>query len=81
MAALHPNAAPTPNAGDYLTSYINARAGRPAIAQWFRRESNGCGAGLGGINLAGGLEGRTLSSAAFRPCFWPLLATTRRTSS
>jgi len=71
MATLHPNA--TPNAGDYLTSYINARAGRPAAAQWFQRESNGCGTGLGGINLAGGLEGRTLSSAAFPPLF---LATT-----
>jgi hypothetical protein len=73
MAALHPDAAPTPNAGDYLTGYINARAGRPAAAQWFRRENDGRGTGLAGINLAAGLEHRTLSSAAFPPLF---LATT-----
>jgi len=69
MATLHPNATSTPNAGEYLTGYINAHAGRPAAAQWFRRENDGCGAGLGGINLAGGLEGRTLSSASFPPLF------------
>jgi hypothetical protein len=69
MAALHPQTAPTPNAGDYLTGYINARAGRPAAAQWFRRASDGNGAGLGGIHLPSGLEGRTLSSAVFPPLF------------
>ena len=73
MAALHPDAVPTPNAGDYLTGYINACAGKPAAAQWFRRAGDGRGAGLGGINLAGELEGRTLSSTAFPPLF---LATT-----
>jgi hypothetical protein len=73
MAALHPDAVPAPNAGEYLTGYINARAGRPAAAQWFRRARDGRGAGLAGIHLPAGLEGRTLSSAAFPPLF---LATT-----
>lgn len=73
MLALCPDSAPTPNAGDYLTDYINVRAGKPAAAQWFRRDSDGRGAGIGGINLPDGLAGRTLSSAAFPPLF---LATT-----
>jgi hypothetical protein len=73
MATLHPDTAPVPNAGDYLTGYVNARAGKPAAAQWFRRELDGRGAGLDGINLPAGLEGRTLTSAAFPPLF---LATT-----
>ena len=73
MAQLRPDAAPTPNAGDYLTGYINTRAGRPAAAQWFRRENDGRGAGMAGVNLPGELAGRTLSSAAFPPLF---LATT-----
>jgi hypothetical protein len=73
MVVLRSDSAPTPNAGDYLTDYINARAGRPAAAQWFRRESDGCGAGMVGINLPDGLLNRTLSPAAFPPLF---LATT-----
>jgi hypothetical protein len=71
MAALAPPAAA--NAGDYLTTYINALAGKPAAAQWFRRERDGRGLGLGGIQLPTGLEGRTLPAAAFPPLF---LATT-----
>jgi hypothetical protein len=73
MATLHPDTALVPNAGDYLTGYVNARAGKPAAAQWFRRELDGRGAGLDGINLPAGLEGRTLSCAAFPSLF---LATT-----
>jgi hypothetical protein len=69
MAAMQAGAAATTNAGDYLTGYINARAGRPAAAQWFRRESDGRGAGLGGINLPAGLEGRTIVSTDFPPLF------------
>jgi hypothetical protein len=69
LAALTPQSAPTANAGDYLTGYINARAGRPAAAQWFRRERDARGTGLGGIQLPAGLEGRTLSAAAFPPLF------------
>ncbi len=73
MIQLRPDAVPTPNAGDYLTEYINARAGRPAAAQWFRRASDRSGAGKIGINLPDGLEGRTLPPAAFPSLF---LATT-----
>jgi hypothetical protein len=73
MATLYPQATPTPNAGDYLTGYINARAGKPAVAQWFRRAHDGRGVGLAGIRLPADLEGRTLASAAFPPL---LLATT-----
>lgn len=73
MAELHPDAAPTQNAADFLTNYINALAGKPAMAQWFRREDNGLGTGLSGIQLHSELEGRTLSFAAFPPLF---LATT-----
>lgn len=73
MAALQPGAAPAPNAAEYLTGYISARAGKPAAAQWFRRAADGRGAGLAGIRLPAGLEGRTLPATAFPPLF---LATT-----
>jgi len=42
---------PAPNAGDYLTGYVNARAGATPAAQWFRRESDGTGIGLAGIGM------------------------------
>ena len=69
IAALHAGTTGTPNAGDYLTGYINARAGRPAAAQWFRRESDGRGVGLGGINLPAGLERRTAAAIDFPKLF------------
>lgn len=69
MAAVQAGNTPTATAADYLTGYINARAGQPAAAQWFRREADGRGVGLGGIHLPGGLESRTLSAAAFPPLF------------
>jgi len=73
MAALQPSATPAPNAGAYLTAYINARAGTPAAAQWFQRAADGRGTGLGGIRLPAEFEDRTLPAAAFPPLF---LATT-----
>jgi hypothetical protein len=53
------------NAGDYLTHYVNARAGRQPAAQWFRRAADGRGTGLGGVRLPAGLAGRELPAHAF----------------
>jgi len=53
------------NAGDYLTRYVNARAGLHPAAQWFRRTSEGYGTGLDGVRLAPGLTGRELAAPAF----------------
>ena len=61
--------APAPAASDYLTHYINGRAGRRPAAQWFRRPADGTGAGLHGIGLPRGLEGRTLGEMMF-PVFF-----------
>jgi hypothetical protein len=60
---------PSEAASDYLTRYINARAGDRPDAQWFRRASDGTGVGLRTIQLAGELVGRTLGSPAFPPLF------------
>jgi hypothetical protein len=65
MDALNAGADTALSAGDYLTRYVNARAGRRPAAQWFQRESDGAGAGLQGIGLPGSLEGRTLAAEAF----------------
>lgn len=54
-------------AADYLERYVNDRAGPRPAAQWFERGVRGTGVGLWGIGLPGGLEGRTLPSAAFPP--------------
>mgnify|MGYP005835343323 CR=1 FL=1 len=36
----------TGSAADYLTAYINGRAGSTPVVQWFRREADGSGQGL-----------------------------------
>ncbi len=56
---------PVANPGEYLTRYVNARAGTPATAQWFRREPGGGGLGLQGIGLAQTWVGRTLQASDF----------------
>ena len=56
-------------AGEYLTRYINERAGSPPQAQWFRRRSDGSGEGLCGINLGTELECRRLPDTAFPAYF------------
>ena len=56
-----------PAAADYLERYVNGRAGPRPAAQWFERGARGTGVGLRGIGLPGGLENRTLPSAAFPP--------------
>lgn len=70
MAVLQAADAPVSlSAGDYLTQYINARAGREPVAQWFRREPDAGGLGLQGIGLPPTLEGRRLLGPAFPPRF------------
>jgi hypothetical protein len=60
---------PSEAASDYLTRYVNARAGDRPAAQWFRRAADGAGVGLRAIQLAGELVGRTLAAPAFPPLF------------
>lgn len=55
------------NIADYLSRYVNRRAGDCPAAQWFRRDADGRGTGLGGIRLPPALEGRTLAAEAFPP--------------
>lgn len=55
--------------GDYLTGYVNARAGAAPAAQWFRREPDGTGTGLHGIGLPPALTGRSLPEQAFPPLY------------
>jgi hypothetical protein len=52
-------------AGDCLARQMNARAGATPGAQWFRRNPDGGGTGLGGVQMPGGLEGRALPDAGF----------------
>jgi hypothetical protein len=53
------------SAGEYLTQFINGRAGEHPAAQWFERKPDGSGIGMQGINLAARLENRTLPHTAF----------------
>ena len=48
-----------------LLNAIEAVAGTPYRAQWFRRDDHGAGHGLHGINLDNGLHARILESNAF----------------
>jgi len=53
------------SAGDYLTRYINARAGKSPMAQWFRRAEDGSGSGMHGVRLDPALQGRQLAAHVF----------------
>lgn len=53
----------------YLTRFINARAGEPAVAQWFVRTDDGVGLGLRVLRGAAALSGRLLEAGAFPPLF------------
>ncbi|MGB5259556.1 MAG: hypothetical protein WBO34_03425 [Gammaproteobacteria bacterium] len=56
----------TPGAvADYLARYINSRTTDTAAAQLFRRNDDGSGAGLWGINLPETLTGRVLPGSDF----------------
>lgn len=57
------------NAGEYLTRYINERAGAAPQAQWFRRRKDGGGEGMQGIRLQSHLHPRALGHRAFPPLF------------
>jgi hypothetical protein len=52
-------------AADYLTRYINRCAGPAPVAQWFRRQADGSGAGLGIIGADQALAGRNLPAQDF----------------
>jgi hypothetical protein len=60
------------SAGEQLEKLVNERAGRSPRAQWFRRDADGSGAGLGGINLADGAATRRLPGSAFAEFFLSL---------
>jgi len=53
------------SAGEYLTQFVNVRAGGNPAAQWFDRKPDGSGIGMPGINLSPVLENRTLPATAF----------------
>jgi hypothetical protein len=52
-------------AGEYLTRYVNSRAGELPAAQWFRRDTDGSGSGMRGIRLDPALDGRRLEADVF----------------
>lgn len=53
------------SAAEYLTRYINDRAGPELSAQWFKRNPDGSGTGLQGIGPNAGYQGQTLIAGAF----------------
>jgi hypothetical protein len=61
-------------AAERLMQLVNARAGRAPAAQWFRRNPDGSGSGLAGINLPVGLTTRRLPDSAFAGFFLDLPA-------
>jgi hypothetical protein len=62
---IDPGEGASPNAGDYLTDYVNSLAGATPGAQWFRRESDGTGIGLAGIGMPPRYVGRRLEADEF----------------
>lgn len=54
------------NAAERLTQLVNACAAQTPRAQWFRRDAEGSGTGLAGINLDADLPGRRLPAARLR---------------
>jgi len=64
----------TGTAAERLMQLVNARAGCAPAAQWFRREPDGSGSGLAGINLPAALAARRLPESAFADYFLDLPA-------
>ncbi len=60
----HPAARPAAHR-DHLERLVNGAARPLPVAQWFERSPDGSGAGLSGLRVTAGLEGRTLPGAAF----------------
>jgi len=54
-------------AAAYLTRYINRCAGPAPTAQWFRRQADGSGVGLGCIGADHTLSGRRMAAQGFPP--------------
>jgi hypothetical protein len=52
-------------AGEYLTRYVNTRAGETPSAQWFRRDDDGSGSAMLGVRIDPALDGRRLAANAF----------------
>lgn len=50
---------------DHLIDAVQRRAGRPARAQWFLRNQQGVGTGLGGLRIEDALQGRVLAAQDF----------------
>ncbi len=50
---------------EVLSRCVRAAAGSISRAQWFRREPDGRGSGLDGLNLSAGLKGRLLDISQF----------------
>ena len=65
---------------EYLTRYINGRAGAQPVAQWFHRQADGGGLGLRSIGTEA-LQGRSLPMDAFPPHSSPAPAMMPRTPS
>jgi len=61
---------------EVLSRCIRAAAGSMPQAQWFRREQDGSGSGLDGLNLTTGLKGRSLDASQFPELLireaWPI---------
>lgn len=57
------------NPGEYLTDYINQCSGERPAAQWFRRNMDGSGLGLAGINLAAHHSSRRIPATNFPDLF------------
>lgn len=56
-------------AADYLTDYVNQCAGEALAAQWFRRNIDGSGLGLAGIDLSDSYRGRRFPLEHFPELF------------
>jgi len=56
-------------AAEYLTDYVNQCAGEAPAAQWFRRNIDGSGLGLAGINLSDHYRGRRIPARSFPELF------------
>ena len=48
-----------------LSRCVRAAAGSIPRAQWFRRQQDGSGSGLNGLNLSAGMKGRMLDAGQF----------------
>ena len=61
---------------EVLSRCVRAAAGSIPRAQWFRREPDGSGSGLVGLNLSAGLQGRLLDARQFTELLvreaWPI---------